>query len=84
MRKTKKQIEEDNRRVAVNISYYMAFHHVSEERCALALNVCLRTFQRRMEKPGTFSLDDLSALANLLNTTSQMLQFGKLEADGVA
>lgn len=84
MRKTKKQIEEDNRRVAVNISYYMAFHHVSDERCALALNFSIRTFHRRMEKPGTFSLEELAALANLLNTTSQNLQFGKLEAEGVA
>lgn len=84
MRKTKKQIEEDNRRVAVNIAYYMAFHHVSEDRCALALDICVRTFKRRMEKPGLFSLEDLAALANLFNTTSQMLQFGKLESEGVA
>ena len=84
MRKTTKQIEEDNRRVAVNISYYMNIRNKDEEGCALSLDMSVRTFKRRMEKPGLFSLEELATLANLFNTTSQMLQFGKLESEGVA
>ena len=84
MKKTKKQIEDDSRRVAANIAYYQRIRRTSDDRCALALDMSVRTYKRRISAPGSFTVDELATLANLLNTTSQMLQFGKLEAEGVA
>lgn len=84
MKKTKKQLEDDNRRVAANIAYYQGIRNTSDDRCALALGMSVRTYKRRISTPGDFTVDELATLANLFNTTSQKLQFGRLEADGVA
>lgn len=79
MRPSKKKREDENTRIAVNIRYYQQVRHVSDERCGMAIGSCARTFTRRMASPGDFTLSEIAALANLLNTTSQRIQFGHLE-----
>ena len=84
MKKTKKQMEDENRRVSANIVYYQGIRNTSDDRCALALGMSVRTFKRRISTPGDFTIAELATLANLLNTTSQRLQFGQLEVEVVA
>lgn len=79
MRPSKKKREDDNARIAVNIRYYQQVRHVSDERCALACGFSEQTFRRRMASPGNFAVSEIAALACLLNTTSQKIQFGQLE-----
>lgn len=84
MRKTKTKQEAECIMIAVNIQYLQTLRHVTDERCAVACGFSVQTWHRRMSTPGKFTFEEIQQIANLLNSTSQRIMFGRLEAENIA
>lgn len=65
------EVEQKNRITRAYIVKNMELYSLSDEEVALKLHIVKRTFQNKKKRPGTFTLDELRRLCNVLKFDDQ-------------
>lgn len=84
MRKSDKQQQTEWLNITANICCLMTNRNTSDERCALACNMSVKTWTGRKKNPQKFTIEEIYSLARLWNCQPELIQYGKLVCEEVA
>lgn len=78
MRKSDKQQQDEWLKISANISYFQTKNRTTDERCALACDMSVKTWNGRCKNPQKFTIEEIYSLARLWGCKPEAIQYGKI------